>query len=198
MPRQKHENSPVRSTTSAQGESQSLPMEGELPGDTVSAEQVERYCLNAGGWYALRGVLSPAEAASLRAAIADDPSAAAALAALSSHPTLRRHVSRIMRTHSGPVEETAAGRARDVRNTLPGVEGTDFTTDVETHVLASRGRRLEGGAWEADGHRHSGRGFTPHGSQELCPAVRVFWALEPSGGEGHDSALSVVSFTDSA
>ena len=52
-------------------------MEGELPGDTVSAEQVERYCLNAGGWYALRGVLSPAEAASLRAAIADDPSAAA-------------------------------------------------------------------------------------------------------------------------
>ena len=140
------------------------------PGDVVTEEDLARFCMNVGGFYRVPGALSLEEAKGLHRHATADPTPPG-MVALSRHPTLRRHVARIMTTHTA----TEAGSSGTNE-----VDGKEFRTDVETHALHDTQGKLAGGAWEADGHQSSGHGFTPHGAQELCPAVRVFWALASS------------------
>jgi hypothetical protein len=50
-----------------------LAADPDVPGDAVSPEQLHAYCMNAGGYYILRGALTAAEVAAARAAAAETP-----------------------------------------------------------------------------------------------------------------------------
>ena len=118
-----------------------------------TAQDVEAYSFDAGGWVLLRGALSPAEVNAAR-------SGAAALAALASHPLLTHHLRTIM--SFGPP---------------PDADATVYKMDSPPSLVSPGDEGLRGGAWCADGSFFSGHGYTARAGQRLCLATRAFWAL---------------------